>query len=102
MMLASLLVAATERNEAKPDRLKILAAVQTDDPKFPGMIKIDVDHPNDSEKMAIKNRYVCRLMIDSKTGEMEFSPNGYLPSEKHQLAAAPLILERMIKAIESH
>lgn len=102
MILAQLLATATKRNEEKSEQTKISVTVQTDDSERPDIIKIDVDHPTDSEKMAIRNRYLSRLEIHKMTGEVTFFPDGYRPDdEKYGLRDTPHILQCMRETIRT-
>lgn len=103
MMLAELLIVANQRNNANPHLPKILPTVQTDDPALPGIIKLDVDHPNDDKKMAIKDHYIVRTQINAETGTITFFPDGYhQEGVEYALRDAPNILERMRVAIRTH
>lgn len=97
--------AAADRNDliaktGERNPPKIYVTHQTDDPLLPGTIKIDVDFP--TEEQAIKNKYVARLEINQKTGELRFFPNGYPPAEIHPFTAHLEILERMCDTVWKH
>ena len=100
MMMANLLVAAAERNEANSSRPEICVAQQTD---LPGKFCIDVDFP--TEDQAIRNKYLCRFEIDETTGEIAFRPNGMMPreaAELHPYNAVWEIQQRMLEIIRTH
>ena len=99
MMLSLLVATSTERSETHPEYTKISVAVQTDDPKCPGKLKLDIDYPT-SPGTAIQNHLLCRLEIDAETGAMKFFPDGYnTDGRAYRLIDAPTILYRMNETI---
>lgn len=96
-MLAQLLTAATERNEANPTRPEICPTMQTD---IPGKILIDVDFP--TEDQAIRNKYLCHLEIDTETGEMSYRSVTTPNLETYPIGEVRTLLILMEFIIKSH